>query len=480
MDNIDSGTQFDFTYAPGTSMEQIIGFEMAGQIWSSYLNDDVTVRIHVESTNELPDDVVGAALPGKKEEAKYDKVGESLSRDRSSDNDELAFNNLPLNDEKFKKFTVTVDGQPLDKTEKFRLTNANAKSLGFLNGDRDKLDGYILVNDLTGSSGVSWGYDALRSDSIAGNEIDFLSMAMHEVGHILGFTSGIDDGGWLEVLTEAREEGEELEDKDFEFASPLDLYRYSGSSEGIDLSIGNDPYFSIDGGNTNLGNFANGEYTDLGGDGYQASHWQQDSNQGIMNPILPVGNRRNISDVDLVAMDVIGWDLDTSGVSDWSQMYDTAVANAETATVEDRSEDVEKLIKESDYDDGYDGRRRSRNSSYNPYAFQIGYWQYSTIGQVDTPEVIPQDNSSTQTANSDSVLSESNSEESTSPSNTENSDITGVSDESDSESSDSVFLESESEESSDTDDDELDLTDEGNITGVSDDELDEDSLFYTT
>ena len=28
---------FNFTYEPGTSLEHMLGFEMAGQIWSSYL-----------------------------------------------------------------------------------------------------------------------------------------------------------------------------------------------------------------------------------------------------------------------------------------------------------------------------------------------------------------------------------------------------------------------------------------------------------
>ena len=72
MSESDSGTQFDFTYAPGISSEQIIGFEMAGAVWSSYLQDDVTVRIYVESTDQLPEDVVGAALAGKKK--KVDKL----------------------------------------------------------------------------------------------------------------------------------------------------------------------------------------------------------------------------------------------------------------------------------------------------------------------------------------------------------------------------------------------------------------------
>lgn len=35
---------FNFSYAPGTTEEQMIGFEMAGNYWSNYLKDDVTVN----------------------------------------------------------------------------------------------------------------------------------------------------------------------------------------------------------------------------------------------------------------------------------------------------------------------------------------------------------------------------------------------------------------------------------------------------
>ena len=465
-------SQFDFTYAPGTSMEQIIGFEMAGMIWSSYIEDDVTIRIYVESTSELPDEVIGAALPGKKKKEDYDKINDRLFDDITSSNDQIAYDNLPSDD---KEINIVIDGVELEKTKEFRLTNANAKSLDLLDDDRDKLDGYIVVNDLTGNSTVGWDFDALRSDDIQGNEIDFVSVAMHEVGHILGFNSGIDDNEWLEVLAESQEEEEELKGKDFKFATPLDLYRYSESSTEIgtiDLSTGGNPFFSIDGGSTVLGYFANGEYTNFGGDGYQASHWQQNSSQGIMNPILPVGERRNITDLDLTAMDVIGWDINTSNELDWSQMYDEAVANAEEAVVEDRSEDVEKMIEESKYD----GRRRRRSTSVN-YFLQFGFWQYTTFDNVDAPEVIVDDELVSETEVDTGVDDEEIDESATDDDDDEpNYDLT----EEDPDSDDSDAEEID-ESTTDDDDDELnyDLAEE-DITGSSATSWGEDSLLSET
>lgn len=51
---IDTGTQFNFTYAPGVSLDQMIGIEMAGEFWSQHLADDVSINIFVEMTDYLP------------------------------------------------------------------------------------------------------------------------------------------------------------------------------------------------------------------------------------------------------------------------------------------------------------------------------------------------------------------------------------------------------------------------------------------
>lgn len=380
------GTQFDFTYAPDTSIEQIVGFEMAGQVWSSYLDDNVTVRIYVESTDRLPEDVVGAALPGKKKKADLNNLRKKLIEDVTSSEDGSALLNLPSLDN---EFSIVVDGTELEKTKDFKFTNANAKALNLLNDEPDKLDGYILVNDLTGQSATGWDYDASRSGSGA-DGIDFLSVAMHEIGHVLGFVSGIDDDGWLEVLTKAEREEKELKDDAFKFASPLDLFRYSDSDMAvgkIDLSTGGNPYFSIDGGDTSLADFSSGEYTDRDGDGYQASHWKNGSGSGVMNPILRSGERKDISSLDLMAMDVIGWDINTSS-RDWQQMYDDALLESESAVVLQDPEDVEKMeknvekmIKESEYE----GRRT--RSSTGSYAWQFGFWQFTTLEDVATSEI---------------------------------------------------------------------------------------------
>ena len=56
-------TNFNFTFQPGTSSEQIIGFEMAGRIWSQYLQDDAAFNVHVLATDSLPPTIIGGAVP---------------------------------------------------------------------------------------------------------------------------------------------------------------------------------------------------------------------------------------------------------------------------------------------------------------------------------------------------------------------------------------------------------------------------------
>ena len=190
-----------------------------------------------------------------------------------------------------------------------------------LNGDDPGLDGYILMRNLTDMP-VGWNYDILDAD-VPDDSLDFFSVALHEVGHTLGFVSGLDNPTWPGVAKENDPTQKEIKQQDTKYATLLDLFRLSDKSVsnygGVpDLTIsGGNRFFSIDGGATNLADFATGEAVTLGADGYQASHWrQQDNPLGIMNPTLKTRQRRTISDLDKLALDVIGWDLSPSTTID--------------------------------------------------------------------------------------------------------------------------------------------------------------------
>jgi hypothetical protein len=324
-----TGTQFNFSYGLGVSYEQMIGFEIAGAIWSSYLADPVTINIQVESNSELPANVIGGAIPGVIANQNYQTWRNKLLADKTSANDRLATGKSNFQDDA-DKFTALIyndtdkKNYKIDNNQYISINRANAKSVGLIAGNDSALDGVIVMRDLTNTS-VQWNYSYL-GNSANSQTLDFLSVAMHEIGHILGFVSAVDRPGWLEDKKnyDASHQSDyfskligKLND-----TTPLDMFRFSrdsvqlggGSDPWLDISIGKPNYISVDGGKSAIGYYSTGDNTSLGGDGNQASHWVLNSNNplGIMDPRLNLGQIRNISTMDLIGMDLIGWNLKSS------------------------------------------------------------------------------------------------------------------------------------------------------------------------
>ncbi len=338
--------QVNFGYTQGMTVEQMLAFEMAGDIWSSYLTDDVTVNINVGMTNllegvDLPENVIGGALPEIVANQSYQTFMKGLKLDLTSANDYTAYQNLPTSSSG-DLYSVMANNS-LATGSNMSMTRANMKALGIVDGHDAGVDGYIVMSDLsninTNSDGqadnkIEWGWDLTRSktqDSPTDNTLDFLTVALHEVGHVLGFVSASDDPNafsdpnaetdtnLLEVKyldrTITSTTKESYDTSLVNYITPLDAFRVSTDSSkfgALDLSQSaeNNPFFSVDGGTTNLGDFAQGQTVD----GDQGSHWKraEDNPLGIMDPVLKINQTRDISNLDLQAMDVIGWDFDSA------------------------------------------------------------------------------------------------------------------------------------------------------------------------
>ncbi len=346
--NFSSGAGVD----PVKAAQAQAGFEQAARFWERRLRDPVTINI------DAGFDSLGPGILGSTGSTSaivdYSTLKTALVLDAKSTVDTTAVSNLPTGPS-FDFITNTVgesDGSMLSPVldspslgttissadnSFLDVNTANLKALGF-----SGLDG-VTDGSVTFSSDFNFDFD--RSDGIAPDAFDFVGVAIHEIGHALGFVSGVDivdllsgtgpladafirgplaDAGFsssfvassnvLDMLALAQQSG-------FAIFSPLDLFRYSdlsfdsdGNFLGFDLTTGlgisdpltfddfaqglanrtDIPFLSINGGRRAIAAFSTGRFngsvdfrfpsgTTITLGGSQASHFFADF--GVMTPL---------------------------------------------------------------------------------------------------------------------------------------------------------------------------------------------------
>jgi hypothetical protein len=319
-------TKIQIYYGPETTLNQMIGMELAANIWRQYLADNVSVKLFATTTNRLPKDVLGSATAEMLvPKTSYQTFISKFNADRKSQNDSTTSTNFQkAGDDDSSGLSVMVNNRVISGIDYINFTRANAKALGILSSSDTGFDGHIVLDkDLTNLSTdpnkpLTWSYN-YTNNSIPSNSLDFLTTAVHEIGHMLGFISGVDNPNLIKAIKSNNTTDTVVEKS----ITPLDLYRFSIKSKdkvisgdddspnikGVpDLSIGGEPFFTFDKGKSKVEDMAKGEDTTLGGDGDEASHWQKGKN-GIMEPYLNTSNREVIADTDLTALDLIGWNV---------------------------------------------------------------------------------------------------------------------------------------------------------------------------
>ena len=272
-------------------------FNRAAQNWENVIMSPVTIFIDVDfgTTNfgqTWPSGVLGAT--GEPSSSyPYQSVRANLISEATGEGNatkQAIFSALPST-------TVPTD---LGDASAVDLSDSMARAIGLLPATAQSTDSAARI-----AFNSNFTFDFDPSDGITAGQIDFDAVATHEIGHALGFDS---DAG-LNIPK----------------PSVWDLYRFrTGTTTDTFptasrvLTIGGSPnplQYDFIPGNTELG-LSNGGpagSTSNGGDGWQSSHWKHVSACGgpigIMDPAIPNGCRRTISNNDVLALTSFGYNL---------------------------------------------------------------------------------------------------------------------------------------------------------------------------
>ena len=317
-----SALTFNFTFLASSTAQANQAFIDAGNRWSSLFSDNVTLNMTV-GTASLGSGIL-ASTGSARTTYSYSTFKTALAADATSANDNTAVASLAAGSSFGMLINRTsdspngagsatpyVDNNGSANNSTVRITNANAKALG-LAPTATVVGNCAAACDASITFGNAFTWDYNPTDGITAGAYDFVGIATHELGHALGFISGVDV---LDTNSPNPSTPGPFSSDQFTYVSSLDLFRYSAqsfTSNVIDWTAdARTKYFSINGGVTNTGGatFATGT---VFGDGRQASHWKDNLGVGIMDPTAAQGELLAISANDVTAFDVIGWNVATA------------------------------------------------------------------------------------------------------------------------------------------------------------------------
>lgn len=294
---------FNIVIVPGTSLAAnlpaLAAFERAAATWESHLGDPVTVTINADLRNLGSPTILGQANTVVLVDT-YASIRDRLVLDALNEADDSLVAALPT----LAQFSFNTSNNVTWNQGYMGVSKANAKALGYA-----ALDTYFGASDGTIEFNSAFAFDYDNSNGVGPGLIDFESVALHEIGHTLGFISEVDS------IDVALYQNQSLEVYPF----PLDLFRFASSGPNDPATISQFTTFprELTPGQGASFDMFSAEYDfstgRFNGDGRQASHWKDDALSGIflgtMDPNLGVGDIFQLSTADLRSLDLIGWEV---------------------------------------------------------------------------------------------------------------------------------------------------------------------------
>lgn len=275
----------------GANAAALAAFERAAARWEAAFSDPIVVTIDADFADLGNPGIIGQSgsvlLQGP-----YDVIRDALVADADADDDVVAA--MPT----AAAFSASLPAG-FSLSGNVMGTKASLKAVGFTGLDDD-----FGVGDATITFNSTFAFDLDASDGIDPGTMDLETVAVHEIGHALGFLSAVDaiDGAVGGVVT----------------PGTLDLYRFAqrGGNPSSAARFTRSARSAIPGREEVFDDVESESALSTGvsnGDGRQASHWKDDALTGafvgIMDPTLAFSTSEPVTSADLRALDLIGYDL---------------------------------------------------------------------------------------------------------------------------------------------------------------------------
>jgi hypothetical protein len=279
--SLGGGLQFQVNYGAGVpdAVKNVVS--SVTNYLSAHFTNPVTISIDIDWAN-LGSNILGQtqnefyALPG------YSTIPSSLAATSTTADDASTVAALP--------------GSSPVSNAAWVATQAQLKAWGYTG---------FANPDATITFSSSFPFDFDNSDGVTSGSYDFYGVAAHEITEVMGrilWQGSVTSGGQPVYMAS-------------------DLFKYSGTGTHVVSSGTTAGYFSVDNGATHLANYNTVNGGDFG-------DWSSTPDiQDAARAFAPSGTVEPVTDTDLRALDVIGWNrVETAGID-----LDPASAGADNA-----------------------------------------------------------------------------------------------------------------------------------------------------